>query len=113
MSEEYRKMGDEEASTEEKIIDIFVSRLNSETFEAVVETFLDDPGQVLYNDNGDVDMATTLKADYFMRFTMGEFVEAEQYLSEACVHIEDEDLRNQLITEFDLDREYIESELDF
>lgn len=97
----------ENYTREEELIESFAKNLNESVFEELTESFIEDP--VLLN--GTVDMAIALKADYFQRMVSGEFVEAEQYLTELCIHIDDKKLRDKLIAKFDLDREYIESEL--
>ena len=95
---------------EEQILKNFARKLDNSLFEELSESFLEDPA-MLYDDNGDVDIATALEADFFQRSAFGEFVEVEQYLSELCIHINNQELRDSLIDEFELDREYIESEL--
>ncbi len=95
---------------DEQVLRRFACNLDESLFESLEESFLDEP-VLLYGDDGSVDMATALTSDYFQRAAFGEFAEAEQYLAELCIHIEDDDLRNRLIDEFELDREYIESEL--
>lgn len=100
----------EEYVEDERMLKAFASNLDESTFEELSESFLDEP-VLLYEDDGSVNIATALTSDYFQRAAFGEFAEAGQYLTELCVHIEDDDLRNRLVDEFDLDHDYIESEL--
>ena len=102
MSEKYIK--------DEQILKAFAQKIDNSLFEELTNSFLEE-SVILYKDDGTFDIVTALSSDYFQRSACGEFVEAEQYLSELCIHIEDEELRNVLIDEFELDRDYIESEL--
>ncbi len=102
MSEEYLQ--------DEQILNAFAQKIDAALFEELVESFLEEP-VLLYQDNGEVDIATALQSDYFQRSCFGEFAEVEEYLSALCIHIEDQELRDTLIDGFELDREYIESEL--
>lgn len=95
---------------EEQILDRFAKQLDASVFESLVESFFEDP-VLLYDDDGNVNMEAALNADYFQRAAFGEFSEVEAYLSELCIQIEDDSLRDELIDCFDLDRDYIESEL--
>lgn len=95
---------------DEQILKAFAKKIDNSLFEELTNSFLEEP-VIIYEDDGSIDIATALSSDYFFRSACGEFVEVEQYLSELCIHIEDEETRNALIDEFELDRDYIEAEL--
>ncbi len=95
---------------EEQILKDFAKKIDDSLFEELAESFLEEP-VILYKDDGSVDVATALSSDYFQRSACGEFDDAQHYLTELCIHIEDQELRDSLIDEFELDRDYIESEL--
>lgn len=100
----------EEYMSDELVLKEFAESLDDDTVEDIIETFLEE-ASLIYYDDGNLDVAAMLCADYFQRLSYNEFVEVEQYLTELCVHIDDDDLRDYLIEEFDLDRDYIESEI--
>ncbi len=95
---------------DEQVLKAFAEKIDNFLFEELSDSFFEEP-VILYKDDGNLDIATALLSDYFQRSACGEFVEAEQYLSELCIHVKDEKLRNAFIDEFELDRDYIESEL--
>ena len=94
----------------DEILKRFAEKLNIAVFLKLLEDFLEDP-VVLYKEDDNIDIATALQSDFYQRLTNVEFVDVGQYLSELCVRIKDDTLRDILIDEFELDREYIETEL--
>lgn len=94
----------------DEILKRFAEKLNIAVFLKLLEDFLEDP-VILYKEDNNIDITTALQSDFYQRLTDGEFVDVEQYLSELCVRTKDDTLRDILIDEFELDREYIETEL--
>ncbi len=95
---------------EEQILKNFAAKLDDSVFSSLTDSFLED-AVLLDNGDGTTNIAIALSSDYFQRSASGEFDEVNQYLSELCINIENSDLRDQLINEFELDRDYIESEI--
>ena len=99
----------EQYMDDEKIIAAFAKKLKPAHYRYLQAEFFED-AEIFY-DGDKIDGASTLGADYFKRSCYGEFSEIGEYLCALCVHIQDDVLRNRLIGEFDLDRDFIESEL--
>ena len=93
-----------------EIITKFVNCIDDSIFEELLESYLDEPA-LLYDEDGAVDKVTAFESDYAQRCAFGEISEVSEYLCELCINIEDVDLRDKIIEEFDLDRDYIEEEL--
>lgn len=94
---------------DENIIAEFASQFTAEQLDSLFDECMEN-GQKFYDEEGKIDGATTLQAEYFSRAAFGEFSGVQDFLSFICVHVENDTLRESLITRFDLSREFIEDE---
>ena len=95
---------------ENEILKEVAGKLDTSVIIELLSNFFEDP-VCLYTKDDKIDNYIVLQSDCYQRMAEGEFSDVDQYLAEMCAHIKDDNLRETLINAFDLDREYIETEL--
>ena len=93
-----------------EILKEVAGKLDTSVIIELFSSFFEDP-VCLYTKDDVIDNYIVLQSDCYQRMAEGEFSDVDQYLAELCVHIKDDNLRETLISAFDLDREYIKTEL--
>lgn len=86
----------------------FVSMLPTDVQESLIDLCCEEVDPI-YDENGKIDTLSTFMANYFAASACGAYKEVEEFFTNCCINIDDEDLRFTLTDMFGLDAADIES----